>query len=304
MENIDELKRQTEGEPRFKLSGANVFVSPDGFHYIDHLDPAESASPEIDGSGLAEAEVTYIEKSLQSNPERLEKQVGAVKRHGGIAGKKALDIGCGGGLFLAALKRDGANVTGIELSDTRAYYSKTRHGFEVVKRPIEDPYWEAFAGSFDIVSLWDVIEHVNYPLATLTAAAKALRPGGVLLIDTPCRDAFYHRFGEFTYRLTNGKYPTFLNTMYSAKPFGHKQILSLAEMRGLLELAGLEVVELKRFHELSFPYSFYLKKLLRSEPLVNFLLPFVHLFFIVFPIRNKMLAVGRKNSRNPQVELA
>ena len=294
MENIDELKRRTTGEPKYKLSNANVFVSPGGFHYIDHLDPVAEISPEIDGSGLTEAEVAYIEKSLQSNPERLEKQVAAARRHGGISGRKALDIGCGGGLFLAALKREGAEVLGIELSDSRAHYSKTKHGFEVVKRPIEDAYWKGSAGSFDIVTLWDVIEHVNYPQATLNAAAAMLTPGGVLLIDTPCRDAFYHRFGELTYRSSGGRFPTFLNAMYSAKPFGHKQILSLAEMRSLLETAGLEVAELNRFHELSFPYGFYLKKLVGSELLVKILLPFVRLFFIIFPIRNKMLAVGRK----------
>jgi 2-polyprenyl-3-methyl-5-hydroxy-6-metoxy-1,4-benzoquinol methylase len=294
MENIDELKHQTLGEPKYKLSNANVFVSPGGFHYIDHLDPTEDVSPQIDGSGLSDAEITYIERSLQSNPERLENQVAAVKRHTVVFGKKALDIGCGGGLFLATLKRAGADVTGIELSDSRAFYSKTKHGIEVVKRTIEDEYWETFHGTFDIVTLWDVIEHVNYPLATLKAATKMLKPGGILLIDTPCRDAFYHRFGEFTYWLTGGLHPTFLNTMYSAKPFGHKQILSLAEMKELMEAAGVDVVELKRFHELSFPYSFYLKKLVRSELLAKFLLPFVHIFFVIFPIRNKMLAIGRK----------
>ncbi|MBK6791844.1 MAG: class I SAM-dependent methyltransferase [Anaerolineales bacterium] len=294
MENIDELKHQTNGKPTYKLTQANVYVSPGGFHYIDHLDPMEEVSPTIDGSGLTDAEVTYIEKSLQSNPERLDNQLAAVKRHLTIAGKKALDIGCGGGLFLAQLKAAGANVTGVELSDTRAFYAKTKYGFEVLKRTIEDEYWKNFYGSFDIVTLWDVIEHVNYPMATVQAAARMLKPGGILLIDTPCRDAFYHRFGEFTYKLSGGRFPTFLNTMYSAKPFGHKQILSLTEMKGLFEAAGLEVAELKRFHELSFPYSFYLKKLLRSELLVKVLLPFVHIFFVIFPIRNKMLAIGRK----------
>ncbi len=294
MENIDELKHQTNGKPTYKLTQANVYVSPGGFHYIDHLDPMEEVSPTIDGSGLTDAEVTYIEKSLQSNPERLDNQLAAVKRHLTIAGKKALDIGCGGGLFLAQLKAAGANVTGVELSDTRAFYAKTKYGFEVLKRTIEDEYWKNFYGSFDIVTLWDVIEHVNYPMATVQAAARMLKPGGILLIDTPCRDAFYHRFGEFTYKLSGGRFPTFLNTMYSAKPFGHKQILSLTEMKGLFEAAGLEVAELKRFHELSFPYSFYLKKLLRSELLVKILLPFVHIFFVIFPIRNKMLAIGRK----------
>jgi 2-polyprenyl-6-hydroxyphenyl methylase/3-demethylubiquinone-9 3-methyltransferase len=294
MENFDELKHRTSGKPKYKLSGANVFVSPGGFHYIDHLDPLEEISPAIDGSGLTDEEIAYIETSLQSNPERVKHQVEAALRQGGVRGGRVLDIGCGGGLFLAKMKEAGADVLGIELSDTRAFYAKSKYGFEVIKRPIEDEYWRAFHGTFDAVTLWDVIEHVNYPLATLRAAAEMLKPGGILLIDTPCRDAFYHRFGEFTYKISSGKFPTFLNTMYSAKPFGHKQIFSLAEMRSALEGAGLDVVELKRFHELSFPYSFYLKKLFKSALLVNFLLPFVRLFFAVFPIRNKMLAVGRK----------
>ncbi len=295
MENIDELKHKTEGSPAYKLSGAEVFISPGGFHYINHLDPVEDVSPQIDGGGLSDEEVAYIEKSLQSNPGRVEHQMEAVQRHGGIEGKRVLDIGCGGGLFLAKIKDAGANVLGIELSDTRAYYAKTRHGFEVVKRTIEDEYWQAFHGTFDVVTLWDVIEHVNHPLGTLRSAADMLKSGGILLIDTPCRDAFYHRFGEFTYKITRGKYPTFLNSMYSSKPFGHKQIFSLAEMKSALEMAGLEVVELRRFHELSFPYGFYLKQLVKSDLVVKLLLPFVTIFFMVFPIRNKMLAAGRRN---------
>ncbi|MCZ2126203.1 MAG: class I SAM-dependent methyltransferase [Anaerolineales bacterium] len=294
MENFDRLKHQTDGAPKYKLRAANVFVSPAGFHYIDYLDPTESVSPQIDGGALSEAEIVYIEKSLQSNPERLENQIAAVERHVSIRGKKALDVGCGGGLFLSKLKAKGADVLGAELSDTRAYYAQSKHGVEVVKRAVEDDYWKAFRGAFDIVTLWDVIEHVNYPLATMQAAADLLQPDGVLLIDTPCRDAFYHRFGELTYKLSRGKYPTFLNAMYSAQPFGHKQIFSLDEMRQLYEAVGLEVLELKRFHELSFPYRFYLQKFFRSKALVNFLLPFVKVFFLIFPIRNKMLAVGRK----------
>lgn len=81
MENLDHLKHHTSGTPKYILTNANVFVSPGGFHYIDHLDPMEEVSPEIDGSALNDAEIAYIEKSLQSNPERLENQIAAVKRH-------------------------------------------------------------------------------------------------------------------------------------------------------------------------------------------------------------------------------
>jgi len=294
MENIDELKHTAIGKPKYKLTGVNVFVSPGGYHFIDTLDSVEEINPKIDGSSLTDEEIRYIEKSLQSNPERFENQVAAVKRHYFVKDAKVLDIGCGGGLFLSNLKQEGAQVTGIELSDTRAYYSKTKHGLKVIKRTIEDGFWKPQYSTFDVVTLWDVIEHVNYPLATLKHAANMLKKGGIILIDTPCRDAFYYRFGEFTYRISGGKYPTFLNTMYSSKPFGHKQILSLREMGELLQASGFEVLELRKFHELSFPYNFYLRKLLKSELLVKMVLPFVRIFFLVFPIRNKMLAIGKK----------
>lgn len=294
MENIDELKHSTSGSPKYRLSNANVFVSSGGYHYIDHLDPVEEISPQIDGSRLTGEEIAYIEKSLQSNPQRLENQVNAVMKYIAVKNKRTLDIGCGGGLFLSKLKEVGAITTGIELSDTRAYYAQTRHGLNIVKRPIEHDYWQEYHGSYDIVTLWDVIEHVNYPLSVLKSAANMLKSGGILLIDTPCRDAFYHRMGEFTYWLSRGKYPTFLNTMYSSHQFGHKQILSLAELREMIEAAGLEVVEFRKFHELSFPYSFYLKKMFKSDFIVKMLLPVVHILLALFPIRNKMLAIGRK----------
>jgi len=64
-------------------------------------------------------------------------------------------------------------------------------------------------------------------------------------------------------------------------------------MKDLFESAGLEVIELHKFHELSFPYDFYLKKLLRSEALVRPSLHAVKAFFWLFNIRNKMPVIGR-----------
>ncbi len=212
-----------------------------------------------------------------------------------LRGARVLDIGCGGGLFLSRLKAKGAQVTGIELSDSRAQYARAKHDLEIYKIPIENEFWQnGHTGAFDAVTLWDVIEHVNYPFQTLQCTANVLKPGGYLLIDTPCRDSFYHRFGEFTYRLSGGRSPTFLNAMYSSHLFGHKQIFSTAEMRELFKSLDLQVIDLHKFHELSFPYDFYLRKLLKSQALAKLLLPFVKLFFRIFKIQNKMLVVGRK----------
>jgi len=295
--HIDELKKQPARNARlaYKLKNANVYVSKQGFHFIDYLDPVAEISPEIDASQLTDQESAYIETQLQANLKKFKNQASIVAKHLPLQNAKVLDIGCGGGLFLSLLKQEGAEVIGIELSDSRAQYAKIKHGLEINKQPIENDFWQKGYGShFDAVTLWDVIEHVNYPYETLGSAANVLKQGGLLLIDTPCRDSFYHQFGEFTYRLTGGRFPTFLNAMYSSHLFGHKQIFATGEMKELFESVGLEVIDLHKFHELSFPYEFYLKKLFKSEVIVKLLLPAVRVFFRIFKIQNKMLVIGRK----------
>ncbi len=297
-QSIDELKRapSTGARLRYRLKNANVYVSEGGYHFTDYLDPVAGLSPAIDGSQLTAAEAAYIETQLQANSQRFKHQVEILK--GCLAPEKAkvLDIGCGGGLFLSLLVREGAQVAGIELSDSRAQYAAAKHGLEVHKQPIESDFWQKdYRDYFDAVTLWDVIEHVNYPARTLQCAVNVLKTGGLLLIDTPCRDSFYHRFGELTYRLSGGKFPTFLNAMYSSHLFGHKQIFSTQEMKDMFASSGLGIVELQQFHELSFPYEFYLKKLLRSEGLVKLSLPAVRAFFGLVKIRNKMLVIGKKS---------
>lgn len=296
-ENIDALKKHLQEGARFKykLKNANVYVSANGFHFIDYLDPLEEISPKIDASQLTDAEFAYIETQLQANLKKFKNQAEIVAKHLSLQKAKVLDIGCGGGLFLSLLKQAGTEVIGIELSDSRAQYAKTKHGLEIDKHPIENEFWQkGYANHFDAVTLWDVIEHVNYPLEALQSAANVLKHGGLLLIDTPCRDSFYHQFGALTYRLSGGRFPTFLNAMYSSHLYGHKQIFSTNEMKELFESVGLEVIDLHKFHELSFPYEFYLKKLFKSETVVRLLLPAVRVFFKIFKIQNKMLVIGRK----------
>lgn len=296
-EDIDALKHHPSDGARltYRLRNANVYVSRAGFHFTDYLDPVDEMPADIDASQLTNQEALYIETQLQANLKKFQNQAGIIAEHIPLPSARILDIGCGGGLFLSLLQQQGAQVTGIELSDSRAQYAQTRHRLNINKHPIEHEFWQkGYAAHFDAVTLWDVIEHVNYPRQTLQSAAAVLKEGGLLLIDTPCRDSFYHRFGEFTYRLTRGRYPTFLNAMYSSHLFGHKQIFSTAEMRKLFESVGLEVIDLRKFHELSFPYDFYLKKLFKSHRVVNLLLPAIKIFFRIFKIQNKMLAIGKK----------
>jgi 2-polyprenyl-6-hydroxyphenyl methylase/3-demethylubiquinone-9 3-methyltransferase len=296
-ESLDALKAHPSQGARlaYRLRNANVYVSDEGFHFIDYLDPVTEISTEIDPSKLTDEESSYIENQLQANIKKFENQANSLKKYLSLKNANVLDIGCGGGLFLSLLKQEGAEVAGIELSDSRAQYAKTKHHLEIHKYPIESEYWQkGYVNHFDAVTLWDVIEHVNYPFQTLQSAMHVLKEDGLLLIDTPCRDSFYHQFGALTYRLSGGRFPTFLNAMYSSHLFGHKQIFSTKEMKELFESIGLEVIDLHKFHELSFPYDFYLRKLFKSEITVKILLPIVDVFFKIFKIQNKMLVIGRK----------
>jgi SAM-dependent methyltransferase len=103
------------------------------------------------------------------------------KLNGGRPGH-LLDYGCGTGHFLARAKNTGWHVTGLEPNDRARQDAAARVG-----QPILDA--SALAGlapgSFDIITLWHVLEHVHALHDTLTELLAALKPGGKLLIAVP-----------------------------------------------------------------------------------------------------------------------
>jgi len=280
---------------KYRLARAIVYQAPSGHCFTDQLDDVSELSPEVDAAALTDAGRRYIGEVLSSNRARVERQVALVRTRLPAAAR-VLDVGCGGGLFLARLREQaGAAVEGTELNDARVLYAREVHGVSVHKRLLEDPFFARDRSAhYDVVTLWDALEHVNFPAQTLCSAAQLLKPGGHLLLETPCRDGWMHRIGDATYRWSRGRYPTLLNLMYSNHPFGHKQILGLLEVARLLEHAGLQPLELRLFHELALPYQSYLQKLLRSQRAARLLAPAARAFFDAAPLANKLLAIARK----------
>jgi 2-polyprenyl-3-methyl-5-hydroxy-6-metoxy-1,4-benzoquinol methylase len=95
--------------------------------------------------------------------------------------RRMLELGCGTGVFLDVARQAGWQVEGVEVSAYAGERARER-GLAVNTTPVED--LRPTPGAYDCVALWDVIEHVRDPAAVLHAAARALRPGGVLALST------------------------------------------------------------------------------------------------------------------------
>jgi 2-polyprenyl-6-hydroxyphenyl methylase/3-demethylubiquinone-9 3-methyltransferase len=109
------------------------------------------------------------------------------------------------GQFVVLLAGEGAVVHGLEPSRMRREFARLKFGLDLFPHTIEQfGRQEENAGRFDVATLWDVVEHVNYPVETMEAVQRVLKPGGMLFIDTPSREAVSYRFSERLYRLTGG----------------------------------------------------------------------------------------------------
>ncbi len=119
-------------------------------------------------------------------------------RCGGLRGKRVLDVGCGGGILAEAMAREGAVVTGIDLSEKPigvARLHQLESGVAVDYRLIAA---EAFAAeapaSFDVVTCMELLEHVPDPASTVAACARLVKPGGLVACSTINRNAKAYLF--------------------------------------------------------------------------------------------------------------
>ncbi|HYF44540.1 MAG TPA: bifunctional 2-polyprenyl-6-hydroxyphenol methylase/3-demethylubiquinol 3-O-methyltransferase UbiG [Ramlibacter sp.] len=121
----------------------------------------------------------------QINPLRLE----WINSQLPLAGRRVLDVGCGGGILADAMARKGANVLGIDLA-TKALRVAQLHALEAGTPNIEyrEVSVEALAaqqpGSFDAVTCMEMLEHVPDPGSVVRACASLVRPGGWVFMST------------------------------------------------------------------------------------------------------------------------
>ncbi len=188
----------------------------------------------------------------QINPLRLE----WINEIGPLSGRRVLDVGCGGGILADAMARKGADVLGIDLA-SKALKVAELHAIEaqtpnVLYREIsaEDLAAEA-AGTFDVVTCMEMLEHVPDPSSVVKACSTLVKPGGHVFFSTINRNAKAFLFAVIGAEYVLNMLPR--GTHYYAKFIRPSELSQFARAAGLVQgaMRGLEYNPLTQHYWLS-----------------------------------------------------
>ena len=153
-----------------------------------------------------------------------------------LAGRSALDVGCGAGLLAEPLARLGADVTAVDAAPeliAAAQAHAAGHGLTIDYRAVGV---ESLIGEYDLVTALEVIEHVADPQAFVDSLVARLAPGGLLILSTPNRTAWSKlltiTLAEGTGRIPRGTHD-------------YDKFIDPDQMRGLLAKARMDVIDVE-----------------------------------------------------------
>ena len=154
-----------------------------------------------------------------------------------LAGKHVIDIGCGGGILSESMARKGATVTGIDLSEKAlkvADLHSLESGAQVRYKLIAAEEMAAQeAGSFDVVTCMEMLEHVPDPAAIVRAAATLVKPGGHVFFSTLNRNPKAYLFA-----ILGAEY---LLRMLPKGTHDYDKFITPSELSQFIRSAGLEL---------------------------------------------------------------
>ena len=166
------------------------------------------------------------------------------QRVGGLVGKRALDVGCGGGILAESMAGRGAQVLGIDMGEAPLAVARLHQLESGVALDYQRITAEELAklepASFEVVTCMEMLEHVPDPALTIQACARLVKPGGHLFFSTINRNPKSYLFAiigaEYVLRLL---------------PKGthdYRKFIRPSELDGWLRESGLNLLDLTGLH--------------------------------------------------------
>ncbi len=171
------------------------------------------------------------------NPARVQ----FIQNHIDLNGKNVIDVGCGGGILSESLAQSGANVTGIDLAPAlieiaklHLHESNLQVNYECIN--VADKATQC-AGTFDVVTCMELLEHVPDPMGIIQNCAKLLKPGGVAFFSTLNRTLKGYALGVLA--------AEYILKLVPKGTHDYAQFIKPSELRSMLEQCGLNMVDIK-----------------------------------------------------------
>lgn len=158
-----------------------------------------------------------------------------IDQYSPVAGKRLVDVGCGGGILAEAMAQRGAIVTGIDMGEAPlsvARLHQLESGVAVdYHQSTAEQLAEREAESYDIVCCLEMLEHVPDPAAVIAACAELARPGGTLYFSTINRNP-----KSFAFAIVGAEH---VLQLLPAGTHEYAKFIKPSELAGWLRSAGL-----------------------------------------------------------------
>ena len=163
-------------------------------------------------------------------------------RKNGVGARRALDVGCGTGAFLAFGREtmEMVECTGIELDAARSEEARARNPGADIRTGDALEMAAQLEGPFDLITLWDVFEHVPDPRTLMATLAGLLAPGGALYVQTIHEQSILPALGRLAYDVSGGRLRYPVRRTHDAH---HLVFFSLGGLDLLADFAGLDIDE-------------------------------------------------------------
>ena len=174
------------------------------------------------------------ELAIEERESFFELNIKSMKKNIPVKGR-LLDVGCNIGDFLNLIRKEGLDTYGIEPSSSAAEKAKKYYGLNIINDVAYNAIDSFEDNFFDVVTIWDVIEHLSDPSGVLSKINKKLKKDGHICIAT-------HNIGSLFARITRSHYP---HLMYQ-----HLYHFSDKTLKAMLDKTGFNIVSSETFNKM------------------------------------------------------